>query len=332
MARKDWYLGDASAVGITIQAPATNGSWGGTAHTLRYFRPMNGQAGRTIGFGQNPLETLDADPPAFSKTGRHVTGSFTLPLSYAYQEGLFRLITGDVAVTPGGTDPYTHQSTLAQRILYGTIVYYWEDYKGVKYQELYDNVAISQLTINIEKEARPTVAVSWVAQSMTASTPGAAPSLVTPEYPDWNDCTLSVDGATLVVSSITLDITRPVREDDHGMASDDAPDVVFIGANGQRSITLNVTGGLDEDIDGSMIAGDALDSTNSINFDNGGATIANRDITIALGELLPVEGEQPRGSFGRLEAGMQFVCQSTTAAPFSITTTNALDEEEPPTV
>mgnify|MGYP001167107343 CR=1 FL=1 len=332
MARKDWYLGDATAVGFTIQAPATNGSWGGAAHTLRYFRPMNGQAGRTIGFEQNPLETLDADPPAFSKSGRKISGSFQLPLSYAYQEGLIRLATGDTSVSPGGSGPYTHASTLAQRVLYGTIVYYWEDYKGVKYQELYANVFVTQLTIQQDKEQRPTITVNWVAQTMTESTPAAAPTLVTPEYPDWNDCTLSADGATLIVSSITFDITRAAQEDDHGMASDNAPDVVFLGSNGQRSITLNVEGGLDDDVDDFMQAGDALTGENKMEWNNGASGADNRKITIDLGELLPVISEQPRGTFGRLTSSMQFMCATTAANPISITTTNALDAEEPPTV
>ena len=331
MARKDWYLGDATAVGITTQAAATNNSWGGAAHTLRYFRPMNGQAGRTIGFGQNPLETLDADPPAHSRTGRHVTGSFQLPLSYAYHEGLFRLACGLPPAVPTGTGPYVHAITLAQRILYGTIVYYWEDYTGVKYQELYSNLTSTQMTLNIAKEARPTVTVNWVAQKMAPSTPGSAPTLVTPEYPDWEDCTLAVGGATLIVSDITLDISRPASEDDHGMASDDAPDQVFVGAAGQRSITLNVEGGLDDDIDGIMIGGEAQ-ATNTITLNNGAAAAANRKIVINLGRLLPVEGEQPRGNFGRLTTGMQFLCETSTSAPFSITTTNGLDAAEPPVV
>jgi hypothetical protein len=293
---------------------------------------MNGQASRTIGFEQNPLDSLDADPPVFTKSGRQVKGTFQLPLSYAYHETLFRLATGDTSVTPGGSGPYTHESTLAQRILYGSFVYYWEDCKGVKYQELYDNVAVTQMTIQQDKEARPVVTVNWVAQSMTASTPGGAPSLNTVEYPDWNDCCLTVDGDTLIVDSITFDVTRPVQEDDHGICSDDKPDVVFLGSNGQRAITLNVSGGLDEDIDGIMMAGDSLTGGCTIVWDNAAAAAANRKITIDMGELVPVVGDQDRGTWGRTKGSMQFMCATTSSNPISIETTNGLDAEEPPVV
>lgn len=331
MARKDWYLGDATAIGVTIQAPATNGSWGGTAHTLRYFRPMQGTGSITIGSEWTPLETLDTDPAAFSKGGRQVAGSFSVPLSYAYHEGLYRLVTGDTSVTPGGSDPYTHAMTLAQRILYGTFVYYWENYKGVRYQILIDNCVVTQATITQTAQQRPVLAVSWVGQTPTDSTPGAAPTLVALEYPDWDECTLTTSSAVQVVTDITLDITQPAKEGDFGMASDEDPDVVFLGRGGQRAITLNVTGGLDDDIDGIMRDGDAI-TTNTLVWDNGEATTDNRKISIALGVLLPVRSEQPRGEFSKLDGGMQFLIQSTTANPFSITTTNGLDAEEPPTV
>ena len=328
MARKDWYLGDASAIGITINDPTSQDSWGGTPQALRYFRPMQGQAGITIGSEWTPLETLDTDPAAFSKGGRQCKGSFTLPLSYAYHEGLIRGALGTASYSPGGSGPYTHALTLAQRILYCNLVYYWENYKGLRYAITLTNAMITQLTIVQDAEGRPTIACSWVGQTPTDSTPGADPTLVSVEYPDWSNCTLTIGGSTLVGSSFTLDISRSAKEGDYGMGSDEDPDVVFLGGSGQRSITLNVTAGLDDDIDSIMRAGDAITS-NTLVWDNGEAGADNRKITIALGVLLPVVGEQPRGAFSKLDAGMQFLCQSTTANPFSITTTNGLDAAEP---
>jgi hypothetical protein len=334
MAAKDWYLGDATAVGITIQAPATNNSWDGAAHTLRYFRPMQGGAGMTIGFEHTPLATLDADPVAFSKGGRRVNGNFSLPLVYAYQEGLIRGAFGTASYSPtgGGAAASNHPLTLGNRVLYCTLVYYWENYKGIKFQVLVNNAMITQLTINQEHGSRPTLDGSWVGQTPTASTPGAAPTLASVQYPDWEECTLKINNNTIVHDSFSFDISQPAVEDDYGISSDEDPDAVFIGRSDQRAITFNLTGGLDDVIAGIIEGGTAVAADNTITWDNAGATTDNRKVVIDRGQLLPQASDQPRGDFARLKTSMSFLCQSTTASPISITTTNALAVAEPPTV
>jgi hypothetical protein len=329
MAAQDWILGDASAVGFTMNAVATNDSWSGAAQTLRYQKPMKGQSSITIGSEWTPLESLDVDPVAFSKGGRQCKGSFTVPLSYIYHEGLIRLALGTASYTPGIVNPYTHALTLAQRVLYGNLVYYWENYKGVRYQIAVTNAMVTQFTISQSAQARPTIAISWVGQTPTDSTPGADPTLVAMEYPDWDEFTLTINSIDHVVSDFTFDVTNPAKEGDYQMASAETPDVVFLGRSGQRSITLNVTGGIDDVIDTFMRGGTKLTTCTAV-WDNGGATTSQRVFNIALGTLLPVVSEQPRGEFSKLEGSRQFLCQTSVANPISITTTNSLVAAEPP--
>jgi hypothetical protein len=267
------------------------------------------------------------DPPAISTGGERISGSFQLPLSYAYEEGLFQLIAGGID-TAAGAGPYTHTIALADRLRFGTLVYYWEDFKGVRYQLLMANACITQLTITQEAQQRPTVTANWVAQTFTASVPGAAPTLSTLEYPDWDDATCTVGAACLVNRSFSLDISQPVTEDDYGICSADKPDVVFIGRAGQRTVTLTVDAGLDSETEGWLKAAGTAIATNSLVWDNGAATTANRKITITLSNLYVTPTDTQRGTFGKLNASFSFLAVGPT--PFAIVTTNAITVAEPP--
>lgn len=326
MARNEWFVGTPSRIGITVNAAGATQSWGGTAQTLRYFKPMSGQLGATIGRQQTHLDALSVDPLSVSTGGRSWSGSFQLPLSYAYHEGLLRLILGG-ADTSAGDGPYTHTLALADPILYGTLVYYYENYKGTRTALTITNAVITQVTIEQTAQNRPTISVSWVGQKGTLTTPGAAPSLVTPEFPDWDDCTLTVGGEALIGRSFSLDIATGAEEGDFGIGSADSPDVVFVGRSSARVVTLTVDAGADDVTEGWLIAGTAI-STNSINWDNGATSTDNRDITITLSDLYPQPADSQKGTFGKLNHSLTFLAVGATQ--LAVVTTNGITASEPP--
>jgi hypothetical protein len=326
MARNDFTIGDATAIGITTNIAGTTQSWGATANTLRYFKTMQGQGNITMGREQTPLGDMSIDPPSISTGGQRCSGSFQLPLSSVYDEGLFSLISCDDD-TIDGAGPYTHTFVCTDRLKYGTLVYYWENYKGTRFQLLVTNATVTQLTITQEAGQRPTVTANWVGQKWTASTPGAAPTFIAVEYPDWDDCTLTIGAAALVVKSFTLDIVQPASEDDYGIGSADSPNVVFIGRAGQRATTLTVDAGHDDATQAWLTAGATPIATNTIVWDNGAATTSNRKITITLSSLMASPADQGLAEFGRINTSFTFTAYGAT--PFGIVSTNALATAEP---
>jgi len=333
MARGVWSLGDATAVGITTVIPGSTGGWGGTANTLRYFSPYEGNATGHWGQSQeHDPATMDPDPLKVTTGGSVCNGSFRIPLSYSYDEGIMALIAGAVDVAAGAGAPYTHTITPARGPLYANIVYYWEKYTGARLQRLMTNALITKVSIVQELEKTPYIEVNWYAQKWTESTPGAAPTLVTLEYADWLHNVLTLGNETFVHKGFTLDIDWPADEGDYGIGSTDDPAPTFVGRGGQRITTLSVNGALDDDILGYLgsTAGTALSASNTIVWNNGLSTTAEREILITLTGLKVKDADVEMAKRGRLPVTLTMLACG--AAPFLWVSQNALAVAEPPAV
>ena len=329
MARGDIYLGNASAVGITPQAAGSTGGWDGTPHVLRYFTPIEGQAGLHIGRSQEPdPPTMAVDAESVTAGGSRCSGHFTIPLSYAYNEGLFGLIAGALAVKTEASAPYFHTSTPARGPLYATLAYYWDNYKGTKWLETITNALITQLTITQDPEKKPLLSGNWYAQKHARTTPGAAPTLVTLEYPEWTDNVLTLGGATLNHYGLKLDIAWAAEEGKYGIGDADNPAPIFVARSAQRVTTLSVKTDDTDEIGDLLISGADI-ATNSIVWNNGGTTTAEREIGIALSSLRLKDTDLDRAKFGTLPVDLTLLAYG--AAPFTIVSKNGLSAAEPPT-
>lgn len=328
--RAVWSLGNANCVGFTNQADGTTGGWGGTAKTLRWFKAREGSAKINIGRDQeHDPKTMSTDPEHITSGGSKCSGTFALPLSYAYEEGIVGNICGAPTVKSGESAPYSHTGTPAMGPVYSQVAYYWHNYKGGKYQLLANNVLITKATLVFEDKKVPYVEINWTGQKWTSSTPGAAPTVVTMEFIDWDHVTFETDARTLIFKKVTVDIDWPAEEDDYGTGGADDPAPVFIARGDQRVLSIAAEVHFDDDVLALVTtgAGDYIED-NSIVANNSGTTTAEREFSLTFGDLKLKPVELDMSKFGRLPVTLNFISEGD--AQFTFVTKNAISADEPP--
>ena len=283
MARGDYMTGQASIVGWGLNAAASGTRWDGTVGTMRYNKPLPGGANFSIGADQNPDESMDVDATSYTAGATKHSGTIKQFLSYEHQELLLIAMLGAADSVSTSGAPYTHTLALADLEVYLTLALYYENFKIIKFLRTYTNALVTQITITFAPETRPIIEISWVAQSVTASTPGAVPTLNTMTLVDWSEVTLTIDSSTACINSGTLTISRPADDSDITMGCDD-PNVGTLFYNGQRTVQLTTELGIDDTME-TILAATTTTVTGALVCDNGRATTDNRKITFTFSSL-----------------------------------------------
>ena len=321
MARGDYMTGKATIVGWGLQAVDSGTRWDGTVGTLRYNKVMSGGANYSLGSDQNYDDTMDVDPQSMTTGATKHSGSFKQLLSSEHQELLLIAIAG-TADSKAGSGPYVHTIALSAGEVYLTIAYYYENFKGVKYLRTYTNAIVTELTIEGSPEQRPTITVSWVAQSVALTTPGSAPTLNTMDLVDWTELTVTINSAAACVNSLTFTVSRGVDDADICMGAD-APLVNTLFGNSQRTAQMTTELGIDDSFE-TIIEAATTAVAGDIEWDNGGTTTASRIVKIPITLMRATTVDMVPATWGKRKASINWAIEDWNG----FVVTNSLDSDQ----
>jgi hypothetical protein len=315
MASKEYFLGEGSRFGFALNTVANGYSWDGAPDTLVWVRPIGGNMSFRYGRDQNIDPSNEVFPTTITQGGLVCSGTVQFFLSYATLEELLMMVSGG-ADSITGAGPYEHDIALDTTVMYGSFAGWWTDVVGTNEQVDVTNCAINQCTITHSAESRPILTIGWTGQDYSVSAP-SAPALTALDLVAWEDLTFTLGSVARCINGYTLDLVCNLQTDDFG------PDgkLCSILRTGQFGTSLSCSVGMDSTLETFLQAEATAITTNTINYDNGGAGAANRDFLVTLGDLFidPIDGQI--ANIGKRQETLAF--KAVDAAPFAFVTTNS---------
>ena len=306
MAAGEYYIGRATSVGVAVNADNSGSTFGGTPGAYVYARPKTGSASFTIHGDLVEVDELEVDPLNMEFGGTYATGTFGTYLSYAYLEKFVQLIMGG-AISTTGAGPYDHSQALADQLLFGSLIYYNENFKGAKRGATFTDVLATQITITQVAEQVAEFVFNWIASGISLGTPGAAPTVQTLELCSWRHfCPTINNVATHHINNLTLDITVPTSEADFMLACTTPGTLDFLGRGGRRTVAVSADFAHDSTVDTLMADLTAAFTTNTLVWNNAGAGAAEREFAFTGGTWYLEGAEEQNANWGRKKTPLSF--------------------------
>ena len=318
MAQNIHMIGGATAVATSVNA---TGSWGGSAGSDIWLRPIDGQA--SIGIGSDLLQ--DAE---IGRTRRHASfggnkcsGSVTRWLSYAYLENFFRSLLQGAITTTGSSAPYNHALAYSEfGEVYGGHKYYWTDYQGGEYQINVTDTILTKLSLAMPVDSgTPQCTEQWVGRAWAEEGSIVTPSISSNDLVRWPDISIFLGGAEYCMKNINFDLDSPVDDSDYAHCSAAGRNRVSLIRNGALTISVDAEKNMDS-VDLSWIvnnrAGIGSYATNYILISNGLAGADEREIKINFGVAYLKTPDSQVASQGILPMKASFEIRDTDGAGY----------------
>jgi hypothetical protein len=289
-------IGHNTQVVVAINAATAGVTFDGTPGTADCFRIKSGGFSYEDRLPKTPLEEATVFQRDHVQGGLIVSWSMELFWSYSYREKLDQLIAGGAITTTGASVPYTHTQALVTKLLNGNIkVQYTDQAAQVNevFQDEFENAVVTGMSKVVEVGSVLMGTISGIASKRNHLENVAALTTVqdNEEIP-WTHFAPTFDGTAYCgVSKINIDINAALEEAPFGMCATN-PATPF---GNFRAGQMVLTWGVDMFADSDVLAQANIESdwtgANTIIANNGGATTAEREYSITLGDSF-IDGVQ----------------------------------------
>lgn len=313
------WIGRSCVVGVAINADNGGTTEGGTPGSYEYFLAMSdGVEVQMNGEQAHPDGDMDVDPQYIETGGVYYSGKIKAKGSYSYREKLWQLILGG-SITTAGSGPYVHTIALSDDPLFGALKIFFSD-PAANANEFrcwsLTDVLVTDASITQSMDGQAEMEFSWLAKSCSKSTNEASiPSANLPELMSWRHLAVTLNGTAVRVAAANVHVAAPASEDDmFSMAATNPAVPDFMDRGGPRVVDC----GMDlrmNNTNEALLATPASELTSGIvyNWDNGGATTSNRDLTITIGNAKFQSRSTQLAKWGRITESVKFLARDATS-------------------
>lgn len=309
------YIGVGAVVGIAANADSSGTYWGGTPGTAVNVRIKPGGLKWSEVTPQEGVEEMRTDEAHNATGGTYYKGSVEMVASYIGMElWIQALMDGSITTTGGTGAPYIHTQALAESPLrYSTVTYYRQLRNGSDISLAFANAKITLAKFSFAQGGAGVVSFDWIAATMTAGTTAApAPTECEPIlFSHLSSGALSLNSVTTHrAKSVSFEIAAPSTEGEFGQSGV----LDHIERSGQRTVSFETELFHDADVDTLMALKTGIPIT--LTFDNGGATTAEREMTLTLPAAFREGREETGGVWGMETVSGKWINRSTSAWGF----------------
>lgn len=297
-------IGENTRVKVAINAATAGVTFDGTPGSYDCHRIKSGGFKYEERYPKTPLEEALIFQRDHVLGGKILTWTNEMEWSYSYREKWLELVMGGTIGTTGASAPYTHTEDLVQQLKNGSVIVEYTDQAAQAnevFSDTFANAVVTAFSLSVEVGGSWKATISGLASERTHAENGASLTTVqeTEKIP-WHHVAPTIDGSAVTIASFNLDWNSPLDEAPFGMTATN-PATPF---GNFRSGMVALTWGAKFFADSTVLAsigttGTLWDGENSLVSNNGGASTAEREFGLTIGDSYITGAPRTLGNPGK---------------------------------